>query len=48
MLPVTIALTTLRMGHYLMFRIGIVSPVLWIIGAVIAPTAHAEGRHAAA
>ncbi len=48
MLPVTLALTTLRMGHYLLFRIGIISPVLWIIGAVIGPTAHAEARHAAA
>jgi hypothetical protein len=48
MLPVTLALTTLRMGHCLLFRIGIISQVLWIIGAVIAPTAHAEARHAAA
>ena len=48
MLPVTLALTTLRMGHYLLFRIGIIFPVLSIIGAVIGPTAHAEARHAAA
>jgi hypothetical protein len=45
---VTLALTTLRKGHYLLFWVGIIFPVLWIIGAIVAPTARADGRHAAA
>ncbi len=45
---VTLALTTLRKGHVLLFWVGIIFPVLWIIGALIAPTARADARHAAA
>jgi hypothetical protein len=45
---VTLALTTLRKGHYLLFWVGIIFPVLWIIGAIVAPTARADARHAAA
>ena len=41
---ITLALTTLRKGHYLLFLVGIIIPVLWIIGAVIAPTGRAEAR----
>jgi hypothetical protein len=41
---VTLALTTRRKGHYVLFWVGIVFPVLWIIGAVIAPTARVEAR----
>jgi hypothetical protein len=41
---VTLALITLRKGHYLLFWVGIIFPVLWIIGAVIAPTGRAEAR----
>jgi hypothetical protein len=41
---ITLALTTLRKGHYLLFWVGIIFPVLWIIGAVIAPTRRAEAR----
>jgi hypothetical protein len=48
MLFVTLALTTFRKGHYLLFWVGIIFPVLWIIGAIIAPTARANARHAAA
>ena len=44
---VTLALTTLRKGHYLLFWVGIIFPVLWIIGALIGPTARAEARGAA-
>ena len=45
---VTLALTTLRKGHFLLFWVGIIFPVLWIIGALIAPTTRAEARRAAA
>jgi hypothetical protein len=31
-------LATLRKGHYLLFFVGIVFPVLWIVGALIGPT----------
>jgi hypothetical protein len=41
---ITLALTTLRKGHYLLFWVGIIFPVLWIIGAVIAPTGRVEAR----
>jgi hypothetical protein len=41
---ITLALTTWRKGHYLLFWVGIIFPVLWIIGAVIAPTGNAEAR----
>jgi len=44
---VTLALTTLRKGHIVLFWVGIVFPILWIIGALIAPTARAEARGAA-
>lgn len=48
MLFVTLALTTFRKGHYLLFWVGIIFPVLWIIGAIIGPTPRAGARHAAA
>jgi hypothetical protein len=31
-------LTTFRKGHYWMFWIGFFFPILWIVGALIAPT----------
>jgi hypothetical protein len=44
---VTLALTTLRKGHFVLFWVGIIFPVLWIFGALMAPTAAAEARGAA-
>ena len=44
---VTLGMTTLRKGHTALFWIGIIFPVLWIVGAVMAPTpavAAAESR----
>lgn len=41
---VLLGLATLRKGHYVLFFVGIIFPLLWIIGAVIAP---AEGSEAA-
>ena len=40
---VTIALATLRKGHYVLFWVGIIFPVLWIFGALMAPTAQGGG-----
>jgi hypothetical protein len=41
---VTLALATLRKGHYFLFWVGIIFPVLWIIGALIGPTPSAQAR----
>ena len=41
-------LATFRKGHYSMFWIGFILPILWIIGAFIAPTEHATARAAGA
>jgi hypothetical protein len=41
---VTLALATLRRGHTVVFWFRIVVPILWIIGALISPTARAEAR----
>ena len=37
-------LATFRKGHYWMFWIGFFIPILWIIGALIAPTERAAAR----
>ena len=34
----TIALTTLRKGHTALFWFGFIFPILWIVGALMAPT----------
>jgi hypothetical protein len=36
-------LTTLRKGHYWMFWIGFFFPILWLVGALIAPTPRVAG-----
>lgn len=36
-LMITLGVTTLRKGHWVMFIVGIFIPVFWIIGAVIPP-----------
>jgi hypothetical protein len=41
---VTLALTTLRNGHYFLFWIGIIFPLVWIIGAVMGPAGRADAR----
>ena len=45
---VFLGMATLRKGHTWMFWLGIVFPVLWIIGALIGPTAAAASRSTAA
>ena len=39
---VTLGMATLRKGHTVLFWVGIVFPLLWIIGAVSAPTSQAS------
>jgi hypothetical protein len=41
---VTLALTTFRKGHFVLFFVGIIFPVLWIIGAIMPPSPRAEAR----
>ena len=41
-----LGLATLRKGHYWLFWIGFILPILWIIGALIAATERAEARAA--
>ena len=41
-------LATFRKGHYWLFWIGFIFPILWIIGAFIAPTERAAARAAGA
>jgi len=43
---VVLGLATLRKGHTVLFWFGILFPLLWIIGAFIAPTEHAAARAA--
>jgi hypothetical protein len=38
---IVLGVTTLRKGHYFLFAIGIVFPILWIVGALIGPTPRA-------
>jgi hypothetical protein len=38
---VTLGLATLRKGHVFLFIVGIIFPVLWLVGAMIAPTPRA-------
>ena len=40
---ITLGITTLRKGHVFLFVIGIIFPILWIIGALIGPTQRAAG-----
>lgn len=38
LLLVTLGITTLRKGHWVMFLFGFILPVFWVIGALSAPT----------
>jgi hypothetical protein len=42
----TLGIATLRKGHYALFFFGIFFPVLWIVGAMIGPTANASAAAA--
>jgi hypothetical protein len=36
-LMITLGIMTLRKGHWVMFVIGIILPILWLVGAVMPP-----------
>jgi hypothetical protein len=38
-----LGVSTLRKGHTVLFWVGIVFPILWIVGALMAPTPQARG-----
>lgn len=40
---ISLGMSTFRKGHYVLFWVGLVFPVLWIVGAVLSPTPRAEG-----
>ena len=40
---VWLGLSTLRKGHNVLFWFGIFFPILWIVGALMAPTPRATG-----
>lgn len=40
---IVLGVATLRKGHYVLFVIGIVFPLFWIVGAMISPTPRAAG-----
>ena len=37
-----LGLATLRKGHYFLFFVGIIVPVVWVVGALARPTQSAE------
>jgi Na+/phosphate symporter len=39
-----LGVATLRKGHYVLFFVGIIFPILWIIGALMGPTSEATAR----
>ena len=43
---ILLGLSKFRQGHYWLFWIGFFVPILWIVGACIAPTQSAAGRTA--
>jgi hypothetical protein len=42
----TLGIRTFTNGHYVLFFVGIVFPIVWIVGALIAPTADASAGEA--
>jgi hypothetical protein len=45
---IVLGLATLRKGHTALFWLGIVFPLLWIVGALMAPTAKVAAAEARA
>jgi hypothetical protein len=41
-LLVVLGLTAIKKGHWIMFLLGIVIPIFWIIGALLPPTRPSE------
>lgn len=40
---IALGVTTLRRGHYFLFFLGIFFPLLWVLGAILAPTPRVTG-----
>jgi hypothetical protein len=40
---VVLGVSTLRKGHTALFVIGIIFPILWVVGALMAPTPRVAG-----
>lgn len=38
LLLLTLGIASIRKGHWMMFLLGFVLPVFWLIGALMAPT----------
>lgn len=45
LLLVTLGIMSIRKGHWVMFLLGIVFPVFWLIGAMMAPRGQAAGAY---
>jgi hypothetical protein len=45
-LIITLGVTTLRNGHWVMFIAGIFLPLFWVIGAIMRPSAAASRQPA--
>jgi hypothetical protein len=45
-LLITLGITSIRKGHWVMFIIGLAVPLFWVIGALMPPTVAAQSRHA--
>jgi hypothetical protein len=45
---IVLGLATLRKGHTALFWFGIIFPILWVVGALIAPTPKAAAPEAQA
>jgi hypothetical protein len=43
---VVLGIATLRKGHYALFFVGFFFPILWIFGAMMAPTSAAAAAEA--
>ena len=39
---IVLGIQTIRRGHWLLFFIGIIFPLLWVIGALMPPTQRAQ------
>ena len=37
-----LGLATLRKGHYFLFFVGIIFPILWVVGALLGPNQNAQ------
>ena len=40
---ITLGVATLRKGHVILFVVGIIFPILWVIGGLIGPTPRVAG-----